>query len=101
MDPEAFASLASMLKDLGLFGALLLVLVGGSRKMWIWGWQHRDIVTQITEHAERETAQAKEHAEAEVARVEAQLLNVEQERDYYRDALMRALNVSEAFVGRQ
>lgn len=88
MDPEGFATLAAMLKDLGLFGALLLVLVGGSRKMWVWGWQHTEILKQERAHAERE-----------ISRLESRLSVVEDERDYYRDALMRALNVSEAFVG--
>ena len=28
----------------GVVGLLILILVGGHRRWWVWGWQHKDTV---------------------------------------------------------
>jgi hypothetical protein len=59
---DVVARLMPSIQGLGAGGTLLLILIGGYRQWWCWGWQLR---------------------------------KMEEERDFYRDGLLRALKVAE------
>lgn len=40
MDPEA---LTTFLRDAGVIGVLVIIIVGGIKKLWVWGWQYREM----------------------------------------------------------
>ena len=54
MDPTTDArpvrDAIQLLRDTGLFGMLIAVLVGGWKRWWVFGWQHASAI----EHYERE-----------------------------------------------
>jgi hypothetical protein len=52
MTPEALKGLLDFItaaKDFGIAGFLILILVGGYRKWWVWGWLYE----QKSKEAER------------------------------------------------
>lgn len=45
-EPASVAGLVSLiqfLKDAGIVGLLVFILIGGSRQWWVWGYQFRDL----------------------------------------------------------
>lgn len=42
--PVTIPELLDVLTQGGVVGLLILILVGGHRRWWVWGWQHKDTV---------------------------------------------------------
>lgn len=38
------SELLNILRDAGIIGLLVVVLAGGFRKWWVWGWTYTDLV---------------------------------------------------------
>lgn len=55
---------------------LVLIIIGGSRAVWVWGWQYREEITSAAKD----------------------LLAMTQERDFWRTAALRGLGTVEKAV---
>jgi len=47
MPPEVLTHISSWVKDLTLTGALIFILVGGYRGLWVWGPLHREMLKAL------------------------------------------------------
>ena len=65
------ADLLSLASDIGVIGLLLMIMWGGAKAFWVWGWSHRESVADLkaqlakqeAEFAKREIKYEKEIAE--------------------------------------
>jgi hypothetical protein len=39
-----------VLHETGLIGILIAILIGGWKRWWIFGWQHREVIEMLTKH---------------------------------------------------
>lgn len=52
--------LFAYVKDGGQLALLLLFIVGGFRAWWVWGWHHREVVTDLKQRLADERADKNE-----------------------------------------
>ena len=39
----AFENLPKLISDYGILGVFVFILAAGARRVWVWGWQYRQI----------------------------------------------------------
>jgi len=43
-----------VLHETGLLGILIAILIGGWKRWWIFGWQHREVIDMLNHHHDEE-----------------------------------------------
>jgi hypothetical protein len=43
------AQIVRVISDAGIIGLLVVILVGGSKRWWAWGWQYEDLIKEKDE----------------------------------------------------
>lgn len=63
----------------GVLALLLIIIIGGSKRLWVWGWQQRE-TEETWEQRYRE---------------------METDRNFWRDVALRSVDITEAVAGRR
>lgn len=49
MSEITLAEFLSTASDIGVIGLLLMIIWGGAKAFWVWGWSHRESIADLRE----------------------------------------------------
>lgn len=51
-DPMSLTDLVAVVRDGGVLGLLIVIIFGGMRQWYVWGWQYRELLKDKNEWKE-------------------------------------------------
>ena len=90
MSPESiefYVKIAAIARDITISGGLVVILFGGARKVWVWGWQLKDTIANCD----------KQMADL-VTRYEKQLADSERRESEWRELALEGRQITRTAV---